>query len=651
MSATYDAIVVGARCGGATLALELARAGMRVVAIERDLQGTDTVSTHVIFPNTLDRLDRLGVLERLQTRHDLPWLRWSWRFGPHDVAGTFTPVGGYDRASCIRRIVLDATLARAAQDAGAEIRYGTGVRRLVGLGTVDDPVRGVVLDDGTELAAPWVFGADGRASTVARHVGAARRDESRGEQAFLFAYWGGLPPTDWFRMDIHEGRALMSTPCEDGIHLLVLLGDTTFVRGTAADRRTRYHTGLRRYPATLNPRLLDRAQQVSGVIAVPETMMRGFYRQAAGDGWALVGDAGHFKHPSTAQGIADAIDQAQYVASAVTGTGPGLDGYEAWRDQRAEGFSEWSFQLGRLPAGHRTGPLFAGLAADPVAAQQWRDAFCRRATPAEVHTFGRMTRWRAAWAYADAQGRLVELARSLSAAQLATSVPACPGWTVRDVLAHLDGIAADAIAGRVPEGLDDAWQDGGAAAARDAWTDHQVASRRDLPVEALLTGWDRHTRDLVQRLRRGDGFSDDDPVGVTMPAVDLAVHIQDVRGALGCPGDRTTSATQLAFGVYIAWLDQRLRAAGLPALQLSDGRRTWSAGDGTPDTTVTGDAFELFRVLSGRRSAEQIASLGWEGDPMPYLVTLSPYPLPVVALSEPSTPTPPGLCASSTAEQ
>ena len=50
--------------------------------------------------------------------------------------------------------------------------------------------------------------------------------------------------------------------------------------------------------------------------------MRGYYRSAAGPGWALVGDAGHFKHPTTAQGIGDALAQAEYVAGSARGRRP-----------------------------------------------------------------------------------------------------------------------------------------------------------------------------------------------------------------------------------------------------------------------------------------------------------------------------------------
>ena len=58
----YDAIVVGARCAGSVLAMRLGRAGWRVLLVDRATFPSDTVSTHFLFPNTLQRL---AVPERL----------------------------------------------------------------------------------------------------------------------------------------------------------------------------------------------------------------------------------------------------------------------------------------------------------------------------------------------------------------------------------------------------------------------------------------------------------------------------------------------------------------------------------------------------------------------------------------------------------
>ena len=122
-------------------------------------------------------------------------------------------------------------------------------------------------------------------------------------------------------------------------------------------------------------------------------MLRGFYRPANGPGWALVGDAGHFKHPATAQGISDAIEQAVYVAASVTGADPALDGYRVWRDARAEEHYDFSFQWARWPVPEVAGKIFGGMRSDAEAGQDMRDSMSRLRLPSEVFTQERLARW------------------------------------------------------------------------------------------------------------------------------------------------------------------------------------------------------------------------------------------------------------------
>lgn len=627
MTERYDAVVIGARCAGSTLATLLARHGARVLVVDRDRFPSDTVSTHMMFPDTLDRLATLGVLPRLTAAHDIAFVHFSWRVLGNEVAGDFTPVGGFDRGACIRRVVLDAALAEAAREAGAEQRFGSVVTDLIGAGTDDDPVRGVVVDTGERIESRWVFGADGRMSTVARRLGLPATDERRGDMAFLMAYWRGLPASEWCHIDLHDQAALMSVPCEDGLHLLSLAGPPTVTRGSAEVREARYRDGLRQFPAVLNPRLLDAAERMSPLVVVPETMMRGHYRQAAGPGWALVGDAGHFKHPATAQGIGDAVQQAWYLATALS-AGSDLSDYASWRDARAAEHYEWSFQLARFGS-RGASAHFAGLAVDPVAGQDFLDTFTKRLRPSQVHTPARVARWKAAWAYEDGHRRVRALVEDLDEARLAAPVPTCPGWTVRDLLAHLVGVAEETVRGTYFPGAAEAWRDPALAEARDRWTAAQVTRRADRDPVALLRELDDHADRLVTMLRRGEGPVFDGPAWMlTSPVADLAVHLEDLRAALGAQSDPDAPVTALGFAVFREWLHARIGACGLPALRLSDGTRHWVLGEGPPGATLTAPAPELFALLSGRRSLTRILDAGWDGDPAPYLPVISPYPLP-----------------------
>jgi 2-polyprenyl-6-methoxyphenol hydroxylase-like FAD-dependent oxidoreductase len=393
----YDAVVVGARCAGSPLAMQLADGGWKVLLVDRDPPPADTTSTHFVFPNTIAWLERAGVLDRIRARHRINPLEHRLRILGHEITGPFTPIEGFDRALGLRRPVLDPALLEAAVDAGAETLFGRRVVGLLGSGSEDDPVRGVELEGGERIEGRWVFGADGRASTVARLLGLQKREPRRGEFGILYAYLRGLPTTEYMHLDVEERLVLTWGPCEDDVHIVTLSGPPEYTRGTAAERRERFLRDMRAFPNTIDPDAVDRAELISEIRVAPETMMRGFFRRGGGPGWALVGDAGHFKHPATAQGIGDAIAQATFVAQALTAHGESLAGYEEWRDQRGREHYEWSFQFATFPRPEVSGPIFGGIAADPEAGQDLRDTMSRLVEPRSgLFTRERLKRWFAA---------------------------------------------------------------------------------------------------------------------------------------------------------------------------------------------------------------------------------------------------------------
>lgn len=390
---SYDAAIVGARCAGSPLATRLAQRGWSVLLVDREPPPADTVSTHYVFPNTLVRLRELGALERIEARHRLNPLRYSARILGNEVEGPFEPIGGFEGMCGITRPVLDQALLDVAVEAGAETRFGEKVTGLLGAGDESDPVRGVVLEGGEEIEARWVLGADGRASTVAKLLGLPKEREIGGEIGIMYAYWRGMPASDRFRVEATETGSLSWGQCEDDLSILMLGVPAEQTRGDAAQRQRFFVESLDRFE-WFDPAALDGAEQVSPIRVAPETMLRGFFRRAAGPGWALVGDAGHFKHPSTAQGISDAIEQALHVAETLSGAGEDLSGYENWRDDRAREHYEWSYDYARLPRPDVAGPVFAGLASDPDAGQDFRDSFSRLTRPrSEVLSGERLGRW------------------------------------------------------------------------------------------------------------------------------------------------------------------------------------------------------------------------------------------------------------------
>jgi 2-polyprenyl-6-methoxyphenol hydroxylase-like FAD-dependent oxidoreductase len=390
----HDAVIVGARSAGSTLATALAQRDWDIALIDRDTFPSTTVSTHLIYPNTLARLERLGVLDTLRSRHELAFASHRLVALGHEIAGRYKPIEGFDLGLAPRRIALDKAGVDTALAAGVNGIFGTRVVDLIGSGTDDDPVRGVRLADGREIEADWVFGADGRGSMVAGKLGLEKERTQRGELAFSYSYWSGIPvdePVSTLQINLDE--MLYHGPVEDGLHLVIANGVPDLAQGTKAERERKYMEAIRRFPETLDPKLFDDAEMVSEVTVAPETLMRGFFRKPTGPGWALVGDACYFKHPGTAQGIGDAVEAALYVADALSGPGATLERYEEWRDQKAAQHYDWSFAWGRFPRPESAEPLFRGWASDPAAGQDLRDCLARTVEPSELMSQERLERW------------------------------------------------------------------------------------------------------------------------------------------------------------------------------------------------------------------------------------------------------------------
>lgn len=215
--------------------------------------------------------------------------------------------------------------------------------------------------------------------------------------------------------------------------------------------------------------------------------------------------------------------------------------------------------------------------------------------------------------YAESRARITALVRSCSPEQLAAPVPATPGWTVQDVVAHLAGATSDIAAGLI-EG-----------AGSDPWTAKQVADRKGRSIDELIAEWEQHAPGIEQLL--------DQIPQVGNALADIVTHEQDIAAALGCESGRGSDSYDAALQLYLFGIDRVLRKRELPALEVRAGDQQWTLGEGEPVASVTVDAHELFRAVAGRRSPAQIRAWDWQGDPGPSAAALSvlgPSPTDVV---------------------
>ena len=335
-ASSYDVVVVGARAAGAATAMLLAQAGLHVLVVERSAPGSDTLSTHALMRGGVMQLHRWGLLDTIIEAGTPAIRRTSFSYADERIDITIKPSHGVDALYAPRRTLLDATIARAAGEAGADVRFHTTVTGLL-RDHGRDRITGVRLQtaDGRvhEARAALVIGADGIRSIVANGTAAAVRRQGRHMSAVTYGYWSGLETTgyEWvFRTDACSGVI----PTNDG--------RTCVFAGARPERIGRGGVGtIEEIIARGDPALaerLARAQPPTGTRTWAGH--RGYLRQAHGPGWALVGDAGYFKDPISAHGLTDALRDAELLARAViAGFGDDarmteyLDEFEALRDR------------------------------------------------------------------------------------------------------------------------------------------------------------------------------------------------------------------------------------------------------------------------------------------------------------------------------
>ena len=327
----HDVVIVGARCAGSPLATMLAKAGVDVCVLDQARFPSDTLSTHVIQSHGVGILDRLGIRDTLIGLGAVEIVRFS--LINDDVRIDGGAQADDIPALCMRRVTLDDALVKAAESAGAEVRTRTKVTgvlhddgRVVGVETADGPIR-----------ARLVVGADGMRSSVAEWVGSQEYHVVPGGRLIAVGYFEGVTNTEGhLRIGRVGDNAFLASPTDGGLYMAGVGTSLSNSAEFTTDREASFNRGLAAWP--------ELADLVAGSTRVGPMRMitewHSFFREAAGPGWALLGDAGHFKDFTPGQGISDALRQADHLTPAIVA---GLDGdldaelqrWWAWRDDDA----------------------------------------------------------------------------------------------------------------------------------------------------------------------------------------------------------------------------------------------------------------------------------------------------------------------------
>ena len=308
-------LVAGAGPAGSATAYWLARAGHRVLLVDRCEFPRDKACSEYLGPGAADLLDRIGLLDELRNESNpltgttVIGARGSRLTGQFALASVQRP--GAVGLSITRR-VLDAALLRKAIGAGAEFLPRTTVEALL----IDKGnVLGVTVREASgshrTIRTRLTIGADGLRSVVARRLGGVTHSAPR-RMAFV-AHVRGVSGLDHCaEMHVGPNGYVGLNPLGDdltNVALVIRADQAGESRGQADDF---LFASLDAFPGV-------RGRVPRGGLARPVMATGPFSaraNQVISDGALLVGDAADFFDPFTGEGVFSALRGAELAAAA-----------------------------------------------------------------------------------------------------------------------------------------------------------------------------------------------------------------------------------------------------------------------------------------------------------------------------------------------
>ncbi|MGE0448956.1 MAG: NAD(P)/FAD-dependent oxidoreductase [Vicinamibacterales bacterium] len=378
-----DVLVVGAGPAGAVAAAILARAGARVVLIDRARFPRPKLCGDSINPGALAILRRLGLARGIEPRG----MRMDGMLvsGPDVSVEARYPDGLH--GITIARQELDAALVADAAEAGADLREEVVARSVIfgkaDIGEADvvetadetrsDVVAGVVCSSRGApreiLRARVTIAADGRHSALAFSLGLAVHPASPRRWAVGAHVEGGMTRASVGEMHIRRGHYIGVAPLPGGVTNICLVrpsagGDARLRRPEAALREV--IAGDRQLRDRFAHATLVAPPMVLGPLAVDCVHTRPVPR-----GLLVAGDASGFVDPMTGDGLRFALRGGELAATAaLRALDRGWSGVHAAVAQarRLEFLSKWRFNralraLVGSPAGVRAAQ--AGIRLSP----------------------------------------------------------------------------------------------------------------------------------------------------------------------------------------------------------------------------------------------------------------------------------------------
>lgn len=325
MTSRFDVIVVGGGPAGSIAALVLARAGAEVALVEKASFPRDKACGDVVGPRGVQLLEDLGL--PTPTGRDVGVIEVIGHEGKRVRLPCGEGLTYPGHGTAIRRRVFDAMLHERAVEAGATSVHAHAVEPLAENGRID----GYRLNNGCELRADFVIGADGATSRVASDAGLVDTKKVLWGFAMRTYLPGAVDLPAIVFWEPEKWRAL------PGYGWVFPGSDETNVGlglGMVADRKAAANV------QQLMPRFLDHLCEI-GVLSdasasISSRRLGGWLKMGmvgtipAAGRILLVGDAAGLVNPLQGEGIAQAMCSGRSAAEAILGdSGRAADRYLA----------------------------------------------------------------------------------------------------------------------------------------------------------------------------------------------------------------------------------------------------------------------------------------------------------------------------------